>query len=194
MNRMDKKTTRKRTEQITGTVRNDISGMSYDDIANALQDLEIHKVELELQNEELRHIQQSLQESRDRYMDLYDYAPVGYFTINSRSNTIVEVNLTACNLLGVEREKLLKTRFTRYVTPEFADKFYLCRKSCRDSQHSQSCDLKMYRGDCASFWAALELLNLPDSQQLRIAMLDNTGRKDVEQLPVKDGGGVNISM
>ena len=66
-----------------------------------IEDLKIHQVELETQTEELYRAQREVQESRDRYRDLYDYAPVAYVTLE-KDGRIVEANLTACRLLGLE--------------------------------------------------------------------------------------------
>jgi len=74
------------------------------DIRRVVQDLQVHKIELELQNRELRFAQQALQESRDRYADLYDFAPVAYATLG-RHGLVTEMNLTAAQLLGVEQER-----------------------------------------------------------------------------------------
>ncbi|HYN77794.1 MAG TPA: PAS domain S-box protein, partial [Lamprocystis sp. (in: g-proteobacteria)] len=74
------------------------------DPAGVAHELEVHQVELELQNRELRHAQQALEESRDRYVDLYDHAPVAYASL-TREGRITQLNLTAAQLLGVEREQ-----------------------------------------------------------------------------------------
>jgi diguanylate cyclase (GGDEF)-like protein len=83
------------------------------DPRRVVQDLQIHQIELELQNRELRAAQQALEESRDRYADLYDFAPVAYATL-TRQSRITQMNLTAAQLLGVERghvpELVLATR------------------------------------------------------------------------------------
>jgi len=75
------------------------------DPAHVVQDLEIHQIELELQNRELRAAQQALEESRDRYADLYDFAPVAYATLTGQGR-ITQMNLTAARLLGVERRRI----------------------------------------------------------------------------------------
>ena len=73
------------------------------------QDLEVHQVELETQNQELQGAQHLLEDSRDRYADLYDFAPVGLLTLDSRG-TIREINLTACAMLGAERLRSVSLR------------------------------------------------------------------------------------
>ncbi|WP_295460939.1 PAS domain-containing hybrid sensor histidine kinase/response regulator [uncultured Thiodictyon sp.] len=72
------------------------------DPADVVQELQVHQIELELQNRELRAAQQALEESRDRYVDLYDFAPVAYASL-TREGRITQMNLTAAALLGVER-------------------------------------------------------------------------------------------
>ena len=79
-----------------------------------LQELQVHQIELEMQNEALRQKQRELEDSRNRYVDLYDFSPVGYLTLNS-NGIIEELNLTAVALLGIERKDLLHRRFTTQV-------------------------------------------------------------------------------
>jgi PAS domain-containing protein len=71
-----------------------------------LHDLQVHQIELEMQNEELQRAQLALEESRDRYLDLYEFAPMGYFTLTDKA-LIAEVNLSGAAQLGEERGKLL---------------------------------------------------------------------------------------
>ncbi|GFE60643.1 sigma-54-dependent Fis family transcriptional regulator [Geobacter sp. AOG2] len=78
-------------------------------------ELEVHQIELEMQNAELRDAQNELELSRDKYAELYDYAPVGYFTFDTHG-TILEVNLTGAQLLGVERQQLTNMPFTGFIS------------------------------------------------------------------------------
>ncbi|WP_262966867.1 PAS domain S-box protein [Methylobacter psychrophilus] len=87
-------------------------------------ELRVHQIELEMQNEELQRINAALEESHDRYVDLYNFAPVGYLTLTQRG-LIDEINLTAAALLGIDRKKLLSLRFATLVTPKDGDKWYL---------------------------------------------------------------------
>ena len=89
-----------------------------------LHELLVHKIELELQNEELRLSYVAMEEMRDRYFDLYEFAPIGYLTVN-REGLIVEINQTGSALLGVERYRLIDQRFTKLVASVEQDHWHL---------------------------------------------------------------------
>src|SRR5262245_9275377 len=79
-----------------------------------LHDLRVHQIELEMQNRELRAAQQEIEVACHRYTELYDFAPVGYMTLD-RLGYIVDINLTGAGLLGLERSRLLGMRFFSFV-------------------------------------------------------------------------------
>ena len=91
-----------------------------------IHELRVHQIELEIQNEELKRTQLALEESRnnyqDKYRDLYDFAPVGYFTLTHKG-IIREVNLTGAMLLGMKRPKLIGRGFGYFVVPESLDRW-----------------------------------------------------------------------
>lgn len=87
-----------------------------------IHNLEVHQVELETQNRELRETQQLLEESRVRYMDLYDFAPIAYCSLD-RTGCIRKINLTGASLLGSERRPLLGKPFARFVAPQHTASF-----------------------------------------------------------------------
>ena len=88
-----------------------------------LHELQVHQIELEMQNDELRRSQVALEASRDRYLDLYEFAPVGYLTVTA-AGLIFEVNLTGATLLHVERKKLLQRRFAHFIAPGDRDRWH----------------------------------------------------------------------
>ena len=90
-----------------------------DALAQTLYELRVHQIELEMQNEELRQFQLDLDDSRERFFDFYDMAPVGYCTVNDKG-TVIEANLTTAKLLGVSRDFL---RFSAAAAMPFRSAF-----------------------------------------------------------------------
>ena len=88
--------------------------MPPQDARKVVHELQVHQIELEMQNEELRQAQGTIIASQERYADLYDFAPVGYFTFD-HMGLITEVNLTGASLLGIERGQLSKKPFSLFV-------------------------------------------------------------------------------
>jgi len=105
-------------------------------------DLQVHQLELEMQNRELRESQQLLEQSRDRYADLYDFAPVGYITFD-HAGCIKEMNLTATSLLGSERSRLLGKPFSLWLEAESITQFFDHLKEALNSQVKVTQELKI---------------------------------------------------
>jgi len=120
-----------------------------------LHDLQVHQIELELQNEELRQMQDTLEASRVRYFDLYNLAPVGYFTLDDKG-FIIEANLTSATLLGVPRGVFSGKPLSRFVAGGDADKFYLHYRRLLATREPQSFELLMSREGGAPFFAWVE--------------------------------------
>ncbi len=102
---------RKKAEIIARNKKHTIDNLSKEEL---IEELSVHQVELELQNEDMRESQIELEESRQKYFDLYNFAPVGYFTLN-RNGLILDVNLAGATLLGVNRNKLVGRAFMRCI-------------------------------------------------------------------------------
>ena len=153
-------------------------------------ELKMYQLQLEMQNEELQRAQETITQARDRYADLYDFAPVGYFTLD-RKGKIVEVNLTGAQLLGVERDLLLNRSSFRWVEPEYQE---ACRTHYRkvfQQLGRQTCEVKLRRRGGPSFYAALESVAAPggagEVRHCRTAMSDITSRKQAEiELKLKE--------
>ena len=149
------------------------------DVPRLIHDLRMHQIELEMQNEELRRVQIELEESRNKYVDLYNFAPIGYFTLDKRT-LILEVNLAGAALLGVERSYLANKRFSHYIAKENQDAFYSYRKRLVETKSPQSCELKMLKNDGTLFHAELKGVAVFEASanlsQYRLAVLDITQR------------------
>ena len=150
--------------------------------AELLHELQVHQVELEMQNEELRRAQLALEESRDRYMDLYEFAPVGYFTLTEGA-LISEVNLTGATLLGEERKKMLQRRFSRFVTHADSDRYRQLMWSVLQHDDRETCDLALQRGDGSVIQAQLDCVRVVTGDKpatVRLTLTDITERKRAE--------------
>jgi len=130
-----------------------VEGALSDAAKQVLHELSVHQIELEMQNEELLRIQLELVTAKARYFDLYDLAPVGYCTVNE-AGLIEEVNLTAVNLLGVNRSVLLKRPFSHFILKGDEDIFHLMQKQLIKTGEPQSCELRMVK-QRIEFWAHL---------------------------------------
>ncbi len=176
---------RKRAEEILSQKKETLPKPSPGHATGRLiHELQVHQIELEMQNEELRKAQEEIEESRSRYVDLYDFAPVGYFTLDEKG-VILEANLTGASLLGVERGLLLKRPFILFVSPEDWDLFRDCQRKVFQTPGKQSCELRLNRKDGNPLWVGLEgeIRESPDgkSTRLRLVLLDITDRRRSEE-------------
>ena len=108
----------------------------------ALAQLHLHQIELEMQNQELRDARCALDIERERYFDLYELAPVSYFSVG-KNGLILQANLTACTLFGRSRGKLLKQAFFRFLHKDDRYTFHNCVKQLESGSAVQSCELRL---------------------------------------------------
>jgi PAS domain S-box-containing protein len=178
-------TLRQQAEEILHSQPVDLTDLSAADVQALIHNLQVHQVELELQNEELRLAQLDLQAARDRYADLYNLAPVGYFTLDAKG-VIVETNLTGATLLNVPRSDLIGAPLTRFVAPEDRDKYAVYRVQLGQSQEAETVEIRLVRQAGAPFYARLEGVAAYDQAgrftQSRIAVSDITERVQAEEV------------
>ena len=163
--------------------RGDLSRISPEEMTGLIHDLRVHQIELKMQNEELRRIQGELEKARDRYSHLYDFAPVGYFTV-SENGIVMGANLTAATLLGVERSVLIGSPFSRFVLREDQDTLYFHRKRLFETKEPKSCRLRLVKKGSNEFYANLDWMIVEDGdgglRQIRIVASDITEQKELE--------------
>jgi PAS domain S-box-containing protein len=129
-----------------------------------------------------RQAQIDLKVSRDRYVDLYDLAPVGYLTV-SDEGSIAQLNLTGADMLGDERERLLNTRFAQFVAPADTDRWYDHFLQALHYGRKQRLELVLQKTGGAPFHAHLDFMRVADANagpMVRIAMTDISDRKEAE--------------
>jgi len=173
---------RRRMEAGMARLNKPPAALSPEETQRLLHELQVHQIELELQNEELRRAQSALDESHDRYVDLYDFAPVGYVTV-SEKGVLLEVNLTVATLLGVPRGALAGQMLSGFILKEDQDIYYRHRKQLFETGAPQACDLRMKKPDGAIFWAHLAATAAQDAKgdpACRIVLGDITARKQAD--------------
>ena len=145
-----------------------------------LHELQVHQIELEMQNEYLRKAEVALAESRDLYVDLYEFAPVGYLTL-STDGMLVGVNLTAVALLGKVRGELLQRSFTQLVSAEDRDRWIRHFLDVKQGDGVRSVELSLPRADGTLLQAQLDCVRVKGKDiGVRIALTDISGRKRLE--------------
>ncbi len=148
-------------------------------VAETLHELQVHQIELEMQNETLRQTETALEESRDRYLDLYEFAPVGYLTLDD-SGTIVTANLTAAGLLGCERERLLARRFDACVGADGREPWQRLFLDMKAGAGARTLELELACGDGPRLFAQINCLRVAGTPGLRITIADIGERKRAE--------------
>lgn len=152
-----------------------------EEVKRLLHELNVHQVELEMQNEELRDTQEKLELSRTKYRELFDFAPVGYFSVDERT-MVKEVNFTGCFFVGTERKFLLNTPLIKFIAPDFRITFNDLIKKALETGLKQTSEIRVIGNKQIEFFVALECIAI-DSENGKlflIAMIDITSRKKIE--------------
>jgi len=161
---------------------NKLWALTPEEIEQTLHELQVHEIQLEMQFVELLRTHEKLDILRERYFDLYDLAPVSYFTV-SIEGEIVEANFTAATLLGVTRVTLVQQLFSRFIHSEEQDNYYLQRKQLLKTGKTQTVELRMVKNDGSTFWGRLTSVAVRGDDGVpicRIVVDDITERKSVE--------------
>jgi len=154
------------------------------DAKRLVHELEVHQIELEMQNAELRQAQEELELSRNKYVDLYDFAPVGYFTFDTQG-LILEVNLTGAKLLGTERKLLIKKPFINFIA-QAAERVIFTKhlEEVFQKQDASTCEIQLKRKDGPIFPAQLQSIARDNTDvkagNIHTSIIDVTEHKKAE--------------
>ena len=153
------------------------------DCQQLVHELQVHQIELEMQNEELRQTQEQLVESLEKYSDLFDFAPIGYVTTNTKGR-IVEANLTFATQLGIERGRLINTGLALYAVASDRAAFRAHLEQVFQSSERHSCEVQLERRDGQGLYVqadSIRALHDDGSPSCRTSITDISARKAAEE-------------
>jgi len=166
---------RRQAEKKISGVKEMADEKSSVEIRNLIHELQVHKVELEMQIEAFQSLQTENTAAHLKYIDLYDFAPVGYFTLDKKGR-IIEGNVTGAGLFGFEKRFLAGQPFHRFILPADFAPFQSCLREAFETKSKQTCRLRLVKRDGTPFDALLET----------IAVTDDEGRFDHYRSSVTD--------
>jgi len=150
-----------------------------EDSQRLFHELEVHRIELEMQNAELRQSRDEAETALEKFSDLYDFAPVGYFTLDC-DDTIHAVNLTGASLLGIERARLLGRRFGLFVADVGRPIFSEFLGKVFESRGKESCEVTLRRKGYSPLFVQIEAVAFGAGRECSIAVIDITERRRAE--------------
>ena len=174
----------------------DIHSMTEDDILALINELEVQQSELEAQNEDLMQAKSETDNLLNKYQELYDFAPVGYVTLDEQGN-IIDANLTLTGLLGIERIKLINTHFDHFIPSDTRPAFYNFFKNVIETDMCQKCQMRLIKKDDIVFYALLEGIAVmdkkyPEVKHIMLSITDITDCKSIEENLLKEKDFSNI--
>ena len=165
-----------------------IQNLTLEESKSLLHELEVHQVELEMQNEELREAQHRLEEVRDQYTDLFDFAPIGYLVLTEKA-IIENSNLTACDLLGIERSFIIGKPFSAYISNGESRTLFLNLRKAFKTGVLPSFEIEMKHKSKGNFTALLQGIITKDQKTnntvCRVSLIDITELKQAEILQLQ---------
>ncbi|HEY5590614.1 MAG TPA: PAS domain-containing protein [Paludibacter sp.] len=145
-----------------------------------IHELEVHQIELEMQNEELLLAKTEALHAVERYTELYDFAPTGYFTL-SKEGIIFELNLYGSQILGKERVYLTNRSFGYFVSDNTKTIFYHFLENIFDSRAKETCEISLITNENALIHVILTGLVSEKREQCLITAVDITDRRLTEE-------------
>jgi PAS domain S-box-containing protein len=150
------------------------------ELTELIHELEVHHIELELQHTELERTNMLLEKARQDYVNLFDFAPVGYIVINDEG-IIVQANLTACAMLRIDRSRIIGQSLSSFLAQPGKDMLYIHRREVFQNREAQRFSVEITTREETTFHAQLNMEPVPDDKKLcRIALTDITVMKNAE--------------
>lgn len=162
-------------EMLRGKTPEAVPPPAGEEAQRLLHELQVHQIELEMQNAELSHARDELETALQKYTDLYDFAPVGYFSL-SPDTSILDANLAGACLLGLERSRLIGRRFNHFIAPESRPDFASFLAQACTSQARESCEVRLEGAEDRRIFARIEAMACESGDRYRVAVIDISER------------------
>jgi PAS domain S-box-containing protein len=151
-------------------------------IDKIVHELQVHQIELEHQNDELRRSAEALELSHKKYSDLFNHAPIGYFLLNDKYH-IINMNYAAAAMLRKDKESFISKPITQFIHPDSQDTIYFHLQDVFQSDQTKLAEIVFKRADRSIFYAQVQ--SIRDSEEhmgrtIRMAVIDITERKNDE--------------
>jgi PAS domain S-box-containing protein len=169
----------KAEEQLRQRKSETVKMVTEEDMLKLIHELEVHQVELELQNEELVLANNKARAATEKYEELYDFAPSGYFTL-SRQGNILEMNLRIAQMLGKERSFLINSHFDSLIKKESRGVFITFLEEIFQGKNNATCDVSLCCKDDKCFYVHLTGIISENREQCHVTAIDITERKKAE--------------
>jgi PAS domain S-box-containing protein len=167
--------------------------LTPDEIRRVVHELEVHQVELEIQNQQLEEAQREAELSRSRYQHLYESAPIGYLTLDS-DGSIVSANLCAAELLKVPRSRLLGRKLSTFVASAHQDRWHFARRALIESGERRSLELALVLDDGTNLEIGLTASRQLDSHEtVNLGILDMTDLRNSERALRKAASAASLA-
>ncbi|MFP4047470.1 MAG: ATP-binding protein [Bacteroidales bacterium] len=175
-----KKLRQKAEEELKKQQAKTSSSSSENELQKLIHELEVHQIELEMQNEELIIAKEQAEQAEEKYAELYDYAPSGYLTL-SKKGEITELNFAAARLLGKNRSQLIKRNFAFFLSEDSRSDFHLFFQNIFAGKGKQSCELTLIPGGNSASATTDNLIHINvdgilnrDNELCHLTMIDIT--------------------
>lgn len=184
---------RQKAERSVAMADIDMSQLSELEIKNIIHDLEVHRIELEMQNDELQRANKELEQAKRKYAELFEFAPVGYLTLDRRYR-ITDANLTFAQLVGAPGKKILSAAFTDFICPDSQDMFHFAIGRLQDTYEKQTIAIQLKQVNDYVFWVHLQMTLRDGSQSYLVSVSDVTQQTQAEQEIAKLNNRIEAAM
>jgi PAS domain-containing protein len=151
---------------------------SGDDVTRLLHELQVHQIELEMQNEELRQAYETTEAALKKFTMLYDLAPMGYFTLD-RDGSIIELNFTGADMLGDKRFSLVNSNFKLYISEDSRPVFNDFFRKVYTGSAKESCEVTLGYNTKILCHVYMEGVIADDNQKCLLSVIDLSGMKKI---------------